>query len=362
MIDATNTSNSSATATNGDRLKTPLYPGVFRTDRKVDPKDHHLGRCEVLSPLNHSKLVLETRTLVFGVVRDAIHALLQALVATGTPNNPPQSAPSTPSTPASPNQPAQNLSSYLLNKLKPNSQGDFHEEQLQFGIVSYLLKDQPAGAAFESAMRDYISGAGTRVSYEAGVAKSLALLESKGLISKNDRTQLLERSFNAAQLDSNKTALYDDKGSANDKTVATMEAKKAAALAEKNLNATAASKPSATPPTSPSTPPATSNSTSLTGGFLWKPISETDKKLVVLLPKSISQNVSSVALYSSLPATSASLIETGTPAGIANEDRAHFRFKKQGRSYDDGIYVVVTLKSGETLTQQIADVSRRVEK
>jgi hypothetical protein len=82
-------------------------------------------------------------------------------------------------------------------------------------------------------------------------------------------------------------------------------------------------------------------------GFLWKPVSENDGKLVVLLPQSITGKVKSASLYSSLPPNSETLIENGRFTGDThNGGRSHFRFSKAGKEYPHQVFVVAELKDG----------------
>ena len=102
-----------------------------------------------------------------------------------------------------------------------------------------------------------------------------------------------------------------------------------------------------------------SSPTSLTkSGFLWKPVSESDGKLVVLLPSAYrGGRVSSTKVYSG-----GAFLEQGRYTLDANGDRPHFRFSKPGASYGKNITVIATLRDG--VTQQswsVPDGARRTE-
>lgn len=95
----------------------------------------------------------------------------------------------------------------------------------------------------------------------------------------------------------------------------------------------------------------------LTGGFVWKPISENDRRLVVLLPSSYRRQVQSVGVYSA----SGSLLESGRFSGdVHNGNRPHYRFSKPGAGYGTNIYVVATLNSGAKVHWHIPNGARRV--
>jgi hypothetical protein len=80
-----------------------------------------------------------------------------------------------------------------------------------------------------------------------------------------------------------------------------------------------------------------------TGQFLWKPVSDKDGKLAVLLPSHMTGKVKDVTIYSPDGKT---VIEKGKDAGVGNGDREHFRFSKPGGKYPDGAIVLVTLDDG----------------
>ncbi len=276
---------------------------------------------------------------------------------------------------------------FLNSHLDPNSRGEFQEEQLQHGVVAYLLS-QRSGALlneYQSAMKSYRAGAGGRASYEDGVKVALSHLVAANQITKADAERFAGIGFRAAQLDSNLNALYDDIASGDDKTSAVMISQRAAAKVEQTLNDILAGRipaPSrslnatstgatSTGANSTDTNSAGGTSGSTKGwsaasidlrGFLWKPNSSSDNKLAILFPASIASRIRTVSLYRSLPAGPSSLLEQGQANGKDEQGRAVFRFKKQGRSYPDGLYVVAELTNAERVQVRVLDASRRLEK
>ena len=84
--------------------------------------------------------------------------------------------------------------------------------------------------------------------------------------------------------------------------------------------------------------------TNLTGkerGFLWKPVSE-EKKLVVLLPAAFTGKTS---MAGSLH-YGGSQLEPARYTGVANGGREHYRFSKPGASYPAGVEFRITDVSG----------------
>jgi hypothetical protein len=86
------------------------------------------------------------------------------------------------------------------------------------------------------------------------------------------------------------------------------------------------------------------------GGFLWKPVSEGDGRLVVLFPTDISPTVVSGEVHNSFPPRSSTLLEAGNFAyRSANGGRAHFRFSKSGGGYGNNVYAVAIMPDGRRI-------------
>jgi hypothetical protein len=96
-----------------------------------------------------------------------------------------------------------------------------------------------------------------------------------------------------------------------------------------------------------------------TGGFLWKPVSDKNGDLVVLLPKRLTGKVQEVRVLS--PDGKKNLGK-GKYSGIGNGDREHFRFSKSGSGYPDGSIVYIKLEDGTTRHIKISDTSKRIER
>lgn len=92
------------------------------------------------------------------------------------------------------------------------------------------------------------------------------------------------------------------------------------------------------------------------GSFLWKPVSESDKNLVVLLPSYFRQRLDKVELFYG------NQVETGRFAGdTMNENRVHYRFRRPGSSYGSNIRLVATAKTGETYIWTIPNGGSRYD-
>jgi hypothetical protein len=90
--------------------------------------------------------------------------------------------------------------------------------------------------------------------------------------------------------------------------------------------------------------------------FVWKPASEKDGKLAVVIPAKFTPDVVSVVLRD--PSTN-KVIAQGRPSGVGNGQRAHYRFSKPGSEYPKKVVVEVELKSGAIKRYSISDSSHR---
>ena len=135
--------------------------------------------------------------------------------------------------------------------------------------------------------------------------------------------------------------------------LAALEAKAAAAAPAPA--ATSSSSTSAAPKSTSSSSSSSGNSSSSSGsgsgpsgGFVWKPVSESNGKLAVILPASYV-NVTSIRI-------SGARSESASRSAIANGGRPHFRFSMPGAAYGKNITV-----SGGGRSWRIADGSKRVD-
>ncbi|MEW6710557.1 MAG: hypothetical protein AB1403_12100 [Candidatus Riflebacteria bacterium] len=89
--------------------------------------------------------------------------------------------------------------------------------------------------------------------------------------------------------------------------------------------------------------------------FLWKPVSESNGKLVVLFPYQVRlESVQSISINDKFKPSRV------TQDG-ANGDRIHARFDKPGKDYGNNAVVKVTLKSGKELTWTVPRGKDRYE-
>ena len=86
------------------------------------------------------------------------------------------------------------------------------------------------------------------------------------------------------------------------------------------------------------------------GGFLWKPSSESDGKLVTLLPKELRGKVDSVEVQDANGKT----LARGRFAGDdKNGNRPHFRFDRAGKDFGNNVRLVAKMKDGTSKAWKI---------
>jgi len=259
------------------------------------------------------------------------------------------------------------FSETITKTLIPDAQGNVHEEELQYAIITHLLEqlDPELASAFSSGFEQLLSANASPL-FEDIAKLTLKEMVDSGLLELDTAEWINAASFSSAQLDSNLTALYDNRGSSSDATIAVASLGSAIESSFSNLSEiTSGQVPLAAlsldaPSNLPLNTAKISDSQTSSSGFLWKPSSERDGKLVVLLPADLSGQIAAAELHSAVPPSELTLLEHGRFTGdYQNGGRAHFRFQKPGEKYPDGSAIVVTLNNGEQVIFQINNSSQR---
>lgn len=256
----------------------------------------------------------------------------------------------------------------LEDLLAPDAEGQINEEELFLALVLDRLSSL-VGPEVAQAFREAVEAgilAETRadgyVPYEQVALDALGGLVEQGLLSEADGDRVYSQAFAAAQLDDRTDSLFDGRGGPGDPTVATASYNAALAGAREVLSAfdsgRAAPERSLAEARATGTAPRGGSASGAGGGFLFKPASESDGKLVVLLPPRYTGEVEGVILRG----PDGRELESGDARGVANGEREHYRFDRPGGAYPDGLTVEVQLRGGRTVSYEIAETSRRFEK
>lgn len=261
------------------------------------------------------------------------------------------------------------FNSFLQGVLKPDSANKVNEEDLFSALVQERVKHAKGDEALKkfqetlTQTKDSMRKPDGYVPVEDATKAALVKARETGLFTKEETDQIYSESFAAAQLDGNKEVLFDGRGGGNDPTIAV-------ALMEQALLSSGASTESfnngSVKATVRSVEEASTGKMALAGqhsegggsvGFLFKPLSDNSSKLVVLLPSKLAGMVAGVKIYD--PA--GNLLENGRHTGNGNGGRDHYRFKKSGGDYPDGLLVEATLTTGDKVIYRIGETSKRTE-
>lgn len=237
------------------------------------------------------------------------------------------------------------------------------EEQL-FGAsvadrIQSTVGDQEAVDQFQIVFRQekakLRAETGTR-SVEQAALNAMQTLTDSGMITESERDKVYNQAFKMAQFDDDDTSLED--GKEPGKAVSS----KSDAIARADQMGLTVSdvddeRPFSVEATALEVEAAYIKDVDMKG-FLWKPVSESDGKLVALMPNSLTGRVQQVNVLDS----SGNVVDTGRFAGNANGGRDHFRFNVAGDTLKLGTYLELTLDTGELLKIDVADPSQRWEK
>ena len=98
-------------------------------------------------------------------------------------------------------------------------------------------------------------------------------------------------------------------------------------------------------------------STGISQGFLWKPISDSDGNLAILLPAFMTGLVAGLEIIG----PDGKPIAVGRDGGVGNGDRMHFRFNQPGGSFPPGCQVLIHMKDGTAKSIKIDNPGSRIE-
>lgn len=93
------------------------------------------------------------------------------------------------------------------------------------------------------------------------------------------------------------------------------------------------------------------------GGFLWKPVSEANRNLVVLLPASLTDGFRETFLADA----DGNIIERGVFSGVHNGGREHYRFSRPGAAYGRDLFVLGQDRNGNRVHWPISNGGSRIE-
>jgi len=258
---------------------------------------------------------------------------------------------------------------FLMRALGGEGQSETNEEELFAAIIEQRLEAINPDAANhyrgqKAELMTSMARSDGYVSVEDVAKTALRSTMEAGLIDEATASQVQAHSFSAAQLDDNLNALYDSRGSGDDPTIATAAIDDALSRVQRALERIDSGEEEV--PDLPLDESTESGDISGTqeldgeGGFLWKPESESDGNLVVLLPTELRGEIERVEIHSENPPTEESKLAEGRFAGDEhNGERLHYRFETPGAEYGSEIFLTAYKTNGDVINWFIANGAER---
>lgn len=284
--------------------------------------------------------------------------------------------------------------SYLKGLLEPQAQGgEINEEQLFGALIQQQIQATKGDAAATQYHQLLVNERAATKRKDGGVQEersarsALRALVGSGVLTQDEANRIHSTAFQGAQLDANKSALWDSTSGPNDPSKATATLAKAISLAQSAVDTLteATSAPSqflinwlygrndAKAPNSTdlikdgelgikaNQPAAEPKGTKFDGadGFLWKPVSQNQGRLAVLLPAQLTGKIDHLLLRDE----SGKEIERGTftSDGSGETGRTKYSFQKTGVNYSKNVTVEALLLDGSTYKWKIPDPSKRYD-
>lgn len=247
-----------------------------------------------------------------------------------------------------------------------------NEEQLFSAILAERIEGMKGSDALESYQEAFekqlsaLQYGNGYIPVEDAARAALKVLVEEDVLSLEEAESIHAQAFQAAQLDENKDALYDSLG----KTMAVSMVEMALESSTDMLTAFDSGEKDAGRMSLDyqQAPYSISSSNfergdgpivnaTIGGGFLFKPISEGDGNLAVLLPTHMSGDVSRVTIRDSMGQT----LDKGRDLGDYDDGRPLFRFGSPGSGYPENITVSVLLNDGTEQNYTIPHPAQRYE-
>ncbi len=267
----------------------------------------------------------------------------------------------------------------LRSFLPANSDGMVNEEELFAAVIRERIQSLHGEEAatqyqeFLDKQKQNHTRADGYVFVEDAANAALSDMVAAGTLSAEEAGTVKSESFKAAQLDDNHEKLYDGRGSDTDATIAVADMESALlaarAMIEKIENGevdaettpvadeTSVGGSTGSAPSGGSTITPEGNNVDGADGFVYKPESEKNGNLVILLPAQMAGEVAELLLKDE----NGNEVENGQDYGYANGGRQHFRFDKPGADYPSNLTVEVRMSDGSIVEYKIPNPSERYD-
>ena len=257
----------------------------------------------------------------------------------------------------------------LDQMLSADNEGQVNEEQVFAALINERLtslKGSEAAEEFETryqTQQKEFQRADGYIFLEDAARAALESMSDDGILTLEEAETVHGQAFQGAQLDGDKNALYDSFGS----TMAVAMIEMAIQSAESSITefdegtATAGRLAFDMQDMPAQTASAESGALSLTSdsysdGLIWKPSSDTNGDVAIILDSYLKNNIDSVTL---LDSTGKILEEKGV-VKVDDRDRSILFFNRPGDEYPDDLTVRVSLKDGDAVQYLVSNPSDRL--
>jgi hypothetical protein len=264
------------------------------------------------------------------------------------------------------------FSDVLMDFLPAEADQEINEEQLFSAVVAERIESLKGGQALDSykaSLEEHLAAmkhSNGYVPVEDASRGALNDMVDQGILSLEEAESIHAQAFQAAQLDENHSALYDSLGSTTAVAMIELALKSSSEMlavfdsGEKDAGKMSLDYQQDSRVAMSSTErvgAGNSTTAAIGGGFLFKPVSEGDGNLVVLLPSSMSGDVARVTILDS----NGQILDKGRSFGDYDDGRPLFRFPSPGSAYPANITVSTLMLDGEIRDYNIPTPSQRHE-
>ncbi len=273
-------------------------------------------------------------------------------------------------------EPAQAISSFestMSEMLTADAGGQVNEEQLYAAIIYERLsatKGAETAQEFQNRYQDQQANfqrADGYVYLENAAQGALGSMSNDGLLTIEEAETVNGQAFQAAQLDSNTSALYDSLGDTSAVAMIEMALESAETAITQIEDGTSTAgrlafdmNNSITDQSDLSASDQTDSGSFISGdysdGLIWKPASESNGDVVIILDSSLQSKIDSVTLYDK----DGKKIEDTSVDRLDDLDRSIIFFDKPGSAYPDNMTIQVALSDGDTIQYLVKDPANRI--
>ncbi len=259
---------------------------------------------------------------------------------------------------------------HILNQmLTADSEGQVNEEQVFAALINERLTSmkgaeaaQEFEARYQTEQKEYERADGY-IFLEDAARAALESMSDDGILTLEEAETIHGQAFQGAQLDGNKNALYDSIGSTMAVAMVEMAIQSAeSAITEFDEGSVTAGRLAfdmedmSAQTVSAGSEAVTLTADSYSDGLIWKPSSDSNGDVAIILDSYLKNNIDSVTLLDS----SGKVLEEKGVVKVDDRDRSILFFNRSGDEYPDDLTVRVSLKDGDAVQYLVANPSDRL--